>query len=325
MYGFTLAVIYEDPASPRKQIFINEGFDLLGADESGYATTPEEATAYIPFTRMIIGTANVSRADLITFVASGDNEGSLLFNNETLGTSVWDFGSMSGPQVAVASRDVSGILKKTGNIFAIQSTPGDTPCMAAMQQFLIVEYGNGTVNRTLAALKADFSAEPLNGTAPLRVSFTDLSTGNPTSWAWDFDNDGTIDNATQHPQYIYQASGNYTINLTVKNATASHAVNRTGYIVVTNATILSNVTVLPTEIVITRTSASELKAPSYQNTGTHPAPLVISSDVTTDTHDSGDLMVSVMSFIKGVIVHIASGLSTLSNNLPFFGGGGQGT
>ncbi|MCK9591352.1 MAG: DUF3344 domain-containing protein [Methanoregula sp.] len=323
MYGFTLAVIYEDPSLTRKQIFINEGFDLLGADETGYATTPEEATAYIPFTRMTIDPAAMSRADLITFVASGDNEGILLLNNESIGTSVWDFGSMSGPQVAVATRDVTGSLKKTGNIFAIQSTPGETPCMGAMQQFLIVEYGNVTVNRTLAALTADFSAEPLNGTAPLRVNFTDLSTGNPISWEWDFDNDGTIDNATQHPQYIYETSGNYTINLTVKNATASHAVNRTGYILVTNATIRSNVTILPTEIVITSASAPELRAPPYQDTGTLSETSAILSDVTNQ--ESGDVIGTILGAIKRVIDHTTEGLITLGNNLPFFRGGGKST
>src|SRR5690606_7694989 len=31
MYGFTLAVVYEDASQTRKQIFLNEGFDLLGA------------------------------------------------------------------------------------------------------------------------------------------------------------------------------------------------------------------------------------------------------------------------------------------------------
>jgi PKD repeat protein len=35
---------------------------------------------------------------------------------------------------------------------------------------------------------ADFSATPASGVAPLRVYFTDLSTGNPAiqSWTWDF-------------------------------------------------------------------------------------------------------------------------------------------
>lgn len=44
-----------------------------------------------------------------------------------------------------------------------------------------------------------------------RAQFTDSSTvgfGNTiTKWAWDFDNNGTIDDSTQHPGYVYNATG----------------------------------------------------------------------------------------------------------------------
>ncbi|NIQ09984.1 MAG: PKD domain-containing protein, partial [Gammaproteobacteria bacterium] len=38
---------------------------------------------------------------------------------------------------------------------------------------------------------ADFAASPTSGTAPLTVNFTDLSSGSPTSWSWDFGDGGT--------------------------------------------------------------------------------------------------------------------------------------
>ena len=60
MYGLTLAVVYEKADEPRRQIFMNEEFDILGADADGYATTPDEATAYVPFSGMTITPANVS-------------------------------------------------------------------------------------------------------------------------------------------------------------------------------------------------------------------------------------------------------------------------
>jgi PKD repeat protein len=67
---------------------------------------------------------------------------------------------------------------------------------------------------------ADFSAAPTSGQSPLQVTFTDLSTGSPTSWAWDFQNDGTVDSMQQNPTFTY-SPGTYTVKLTVTNAGGS--------------------------------------------------------------------------------------------------------
>ncbi len=64
-------------------------------------------------------------------------------------------------------------------------------------------------------LVTDFSASTLKGNSPLTVSFTDLSSGNPTIWAWDF-GDGTGD-IIQNPVHIYEAEGKYTVSLTTAN------------------------------------------------------------------------------------------------------------
>ena len=47
--------------------------------------------------------------------------------------------------------------------------------------------------------------------------FVDTSVGNPTSWAWDVDSDGTVDYTTPAPQHTYPANGVYTCTLTVSN------------------------------------------------------------------------------------------------------------
>ena len=46
---------------------------------------------------------------------------------------------------------------------------------------------------------ANFSAVPTSGNEPLTVQFTDASTGTVSSYAWDFDNDGTVDSTTAEP------------------------------------------------------------------------------------------------------------------------------
>lgn len=68
-----------------------------------------------------------------------------------------------------------------------------------------------------APLAADFTASPLSGTAPLQVQFTDASSGSPTGWQWDFDNDGTVDSTSRNPAFTYTAPGTYSVKLTVTN------------------------------------------------------------------------------------------------------------
>ncbi len=88
-------------------------------------------------------------------------------------------------------------------------------------------------NITVAALQlpvSDFDSNVTSGFAPLSVNFTDLSTNSPTSWAWDFDNDGKVDSIDQNPTYTFTAAGNYTVNLTVTNSVGSNSTVKTDYI-----------------------------------------------------------------------------------------------
>jgi PKD repeat protein len=61
---------------------------------------------------------------------------------------------------------------------------------------------------------AAFSAASRSGNAPFNVEFVDTSTGEIVSWAWDFNNDGNVDNTEQNPWITYSA-GTYTVSLTV--------------------------------------------------------------------------------------------------------------
>lgn len=57
-----------------------------------------------------------------------------------------------------------------------------------------------------------------NGT--LTVQFNDTSSY-PATWAWDFENDGTVDSTQKNPAFTYSVSGTYTVKLTVTNAAGS--------------------------------------------------------------------------------------------------------
>ncbi|OPZ45103.1 MAG: PKD domain protein [Euryarchaeota archaeon ADurb.BinA087] len=100
--------------------------------------------------------------------------------------------------------------------------------------FPTVISGSFTVN-TSGALKADFYANSTSGNAPLTVQFTDLSLGSPTSWAWDFQNDGSTESTLQNPVFTYAAAGAYTVKLTATNAGGSDEEIKTNYINVTTA------------------------------------------------------------------------------------------
>lgn len=80
---------------------------------------------------------------------------------------------------------------------------------------------------------ADFTGTPTSGSRPLTVQFTDISTNAPTSWEWDFDNDGTVDSYDQNPQHTYNEIGSYTVNLTASNGGGSDSETKSGYITVT--------------------------------------------------------------------------------------------
>lgn len=64
---------------------------------------------------------------------------------------------------------------------------------------------------------ASFSADVLVGCAPLKVNFTDNSTGSPVSCVWDF-GDGQSMNTCDDVSHTYVTSGQQSVSLTVTNA-----------------------------------------------------------------------------------------------------------
>ncbi len=82
---------------------------------------------------------------------------------------------------------------------------------------------------------ADFVGVPTSGIAPLKVSFTDLSTNSPFAWAWTF-GDGSVENATvQNPVHTYSAPGTFTVSLTATGTGGISTATKTNYIVVSPA------------------------------------------------------------------------------------------
>jgi PKD repeat protein len=62
------------------------------------------------------------------------------------------------------------------------------------------------------------------------IHFIEKSTGNVTAWAWDFNNDGTIDSTQQNPTHTYTQNGNYTVTLTITTPECKDSVTKWDYI-----------------------------------------------------------------------------------------------
>ncbi|MFB9315717.1 ThuA domain-containing protein [Nocardioides plantarum] len=112
----------------------------------------------------------------------------------------------------------------------------------------VLDYGNGgyfTGNENSAVYKinainegarspsASASATPDSGVAPLTVTFSSAGSSDPdegdsiASYAWDFQNDGTVDSTQANPTFVYTANGVYDARLTVTDETGRTGVATT--------------------------------------------------------------------------------------------------
>jgi len=79
---------------------------------------------------------------------------------------------------------------------------------------------------------AQFTGVPREGQIPLSVQFSDLSTGSPDQWAWNFgDGTGSVE---KNPTHLYLEQGDYSVALTVTNSYGSNTRIQTSYIRLTN-------------------------------------------------------------------------------------------
>ena len=77
---------------------------------------------------------------------------------------------------------------------------------------------------------AAFTAAPVAGCAPLVVNFTNGSTGNPTSYTWDFANGAT--STLKDPSTTYFVPGKYTVTLIATNANGANTIVQQNFITV---------------------------------------------------------------------------------------------
>ena len=143
--------------------------------------------------------------------STGDASLTVTFANGSTGsptTYAWDF-------------ENDGIVDSTAKDPPdhVYSVPGTYTAVLTVSNGLV----SSTANRTITVTTppgpiANFTVSPMTGTAPQTVTFGNTSTGTITSYAWDFDGDGTTDSTVKDPPTRSYAAGSWTISLTVADA-----------------------------------------------------------------------------------------------------------
>jgi len=110
--------------------------------------------------------------------------------------------------------------------------------VAFIQEHLTQEMYQSVMVKIISTdrVNAAFNADESLGASPFVVNFSDFSTAatgnNIVSWAWDFDNDGTIDSNNPNPAWTYTDEQSYTVSLTVSDGTIQHTHVAENYITV---------------------------------------------------------------------------------------------
>ena len=176
-------------------------------------------------------------------VTEGGSSGSPLFNN----SQGYIIGTLTGGSSycnAQTSPDMYGKISyhwtSNGTTTAKQLKPWLDPTNSGA--LTLAGSFDPCTPTTPVAPVANFVANQTNVTPATTVSFTDQSTGIPTSWTWAISPAtgwayaGGTTASSQNPQVTFNTVGQYTVTLTASNAQGSDAETKTNYIIVAQAT-----------------------------------------------------------------------------------------
>ena len=239
-------------------------------------------------------------ADFSGTPTSGDKPLDVTFTDESTGevTSwAWDFGdgNSSTEQNPVHTYQDAG----TYTVELVVTGPGGSDTETKIDYVTVDE----------PAPVAEFSGTPTNGNKPLEVTFTDESTGEMSSWSWDF-GDGNS-STEQNPVHTYNNEGTYTVELTVSGPGGSDTETKTDYITVTVSAPVAEFSGTPTsgekplEVTFTDESTGEISSWSwdfgdgnssteqnpvhtYQDAGTYTVALTVTGPGGNDTETKVD-------------------------------------
>lgn len=200
-------------------------------------------------------------ADFSGTPTTGTNSTDVAFTNTSTGTyttSAWDFGD--GATSTLTSPTHTYTLAGAYTVSLTVTGPGGSD-NETKTAYITISGASAPV--------ADFSANATGGTAPLTVTFTNLTSGGPVdTYSWDFGDGGT--STSTSPIHVYASAGTYTVALTATGPGGADTETKTGYITVTAAGAPAN-QISPLQLYL----AGEIP-PGLQDTQLSGADLVIS-------------------------------------------------
>ncbi|MDT8304067.1 MAG: S8 family serine peptidase, partial [Sedimentisphaerales bacterium] len=171
-----------------------------------------------------------------------------VYKVDGFGTLTWGYNFMEGTSMAAAHvSGVAALLIANGNATspaevrqALESTAEDKG-----EAGWDMRYGWGIVDAFAALqwttsgpgtgpkpgpqpLKAEFTAEPTTAPDQTTIQFTDQSTGNITSWLWDFGDGAT--SIDPNPSHLYKDARTYSVSLTVSGPDGSDTETKSRFI-----------------------------------------------------------------------------------------------
>jgi PKD repeat protein len=165
-----------------------------------------------------------ARADFVADPTSGIAPLTVTFEDEGKGdfdNCFWEFGD-GGTSDRCGDPDPEHTYQLAGSYTVTMTVSGLGGTDTKVRENYITVY---------EPVAAGFSGEPLSGTLPLTVTFTNTSTGHYDTCAWDF-GDGGTSGQCMNPSYTYTEGGTYTVTLTASGLGGEDTETKVAYVTV---------------------------------------------------------------------------------------------
>jgi PKD repeat protein len=168
---------------------------------------------------------------------------------------------------------------------------------------------------------ADFTYSPLEVYPGTPVTFSDRSTGSPTSWSWTFQDGSPAGSTAQNPSSVtFSSAGTKTVSLTASNATPPASTTNKSVVVLPPAPAVAGITVSPASPLVCQTVTLTATGVTGQPTlnyswgvqDTNGNPLTVSSSTGTLTWATTGLQTGTYT----ATVTVTNGAGTATKSTP---------